>query len=186
CDAGYFSVEQSRLVLEAGQKAGLMPRVHADELAHSGGSLLAAELGAASADHLLLADERDARALAAAGVSAVLCPGTALSLGKLPPARRLLEAGVTLALGSDHNPGTSGLVGVAPAIALAVAALGLSVEEALLAATAGGAASLRLGDRGVVEAGRRADLVAWDADHEGAFAWAFGLRARRVWLGGQA
>ncbi len=186
CDAGYFSVEQSRLVLEAGREAGLLPRVHADELAHSGGSLLAAELGAASADHLLLAGERDARALAAAGVSAVLCPGTALSLGKLPPARRLLEAGVTLALGSDHNPGTSGLVGVAPAIALAVAALGLSVEEALLAATAGGAASLRLGDRGVVEAGRRADLVAWDADHEGAFAWAFGLRARRVWLGGQA
>lgn len=185
CDEGAFTVDESRRVLTAGAAAGLVPRVHADELARTGGALLAAELGAASADHLLRATDEDAKALAAADVTAVLCPGTALSLGTVPPARTLVEAGVTLALGTDHNPGTSGITSMSLVVALAVAALGLSVDEALTAATAGGARSLRLDDRGVIEPGRLADLVAWDADHEGAFAWAFGLRPSRVWLGGQ-
>lgn len=185
CDEGAFTVEESRRVLTEGAAAGLVPRVHADELARTGGALLAAEVGAASADHLLRATEEDAAALAAAGVTAVLCPGTALSLGVAPPARLLADAGVPLALGSDHNPGTSGIASMSLVMALAVAALGLSVDEAVVAATAGGARSLRASDRGVVEAGRLADLVAWDADHEGAFAWGFGLRPSRVWLGGQ-
>lgn len=185
CDEGAFTTDESRRVLADGMAAGLVPRVHADELARTGGSLLAAELGAASADHLLRATEEDAAALAAAGVTAVLCPGTALSLGASPPARTLADAGVALALGSDHNPGTSGITSMSLVVALAVALFGLSVDEALTAATAGGARSLRASDRGVVEPGRLADLVAWDADHEGAFAWAFGLRPSRVWLGGQ-
>jgi imidazolonepropionase len=92
---------------------------------------------------------------------------------------------VTLALGSDHNPGQVGTTSMPLVVALAVAALGLSVEQALGAATAGGAAALGRRDLGVVAPGRLADLVAWDADHEGAFAWAFGLRALRVWLGGE-
>jgi imidazolonepropionase len=184
CDEGYFTVDESRGVLRAGIEAGLLLRVHADELAHTGGAQLAAELGAASADHLLRVGDADARALASAGVSAVLCPATALSLGRPPPARLLADAGVTIALGSDHNAGTSGITDMSLVVALAVAALGLSVEEALRAATAGAAASLRLEDRGVVDAGRRADLVLWDASHEGAFAWAWGVRARRVWLAG--
>lgn len=184
CDEGYFTVDESRRVLVAGIAAGLLPRVHADELAHTGGAQLAAEVGAASADHLLRVDEDDARALAAGGVSAVLCPATALSLGHPPPARLLVDAGVTVALGSDHNAGTSGLTDMSLVVALAASALGLSVEEALHAATAGAAASLRLGDRGVIAAGRRADLVLWDASHEGAFAWAWGVPARRVWLAG--
>jgi len=117
-------------------------------------------------------------------VVATLAPGTALSMGCLPPARSLLGAGALLALGTDHNPGTCGMTSMSLVIALAVATLRLSVDEALSAATGGGAQSLRLADRGTVEAGRRADLVLWDAEHEGAFAWAYGLRALRVWKAG--
>jgi len=185
CDEGYFSVEQSRRVLAAGAAAGLRARVHADELAHSGGSLLAAELEAASADHLLWADEADAQALAAAGVVATLSPGTALSIGRLPPARVLLDAGVTVALGTDHNPGTCGMTSMSMVLALAVAAFGLSVDEALTAATAGGARSLCVPDRGAVAVGKTADLVRWDAEHEGAFAWSYGLTPLRVYRGGE-
>ena len=183
CDQGYFTVEQARRLLRASVKAGLVPRIHADELARTGGALLAAELGCASADHLLLISDLDARALAAAGVVATLAPVTALAMGKRPPVQTLLDAGVTIALGSDHNPGTCGTTSMALVVALGVAELGLSVGQSLTAATAGGSASLRLADRGRVEEGLKADLVAWDADHEGAFAWSYGLRPLRVWKG---
>lgn len=185
CDDGYFSVDQARVALSTGAASGLIPRVHADELAHSGGARLAAELGAASADHLLWADGADASALAEAGVVATLAPATALSMGRTPPARSLLDAGVTLALGTDHNPGTSGMTSMSLVVALAVALLGLSVDEALAAATRGGARSLRVAGRGVVQAGAAADLVLWDADHEGAFAWSYGLTPLRVYKGGE-
>jgi imidazolonepropionase len=181
CDEGYFTIDQSRRLLTAAAAAGMLPRIHADELARTGGAQLAAELGCSSADHLLLVEARDARALAAAGVVATLAPVTALAMGRTPPVRALLEAGVTLAFGSDHNPGTCGTTSMSLVIALGVAELGLSVSQALEAATTGGAASLRLPDRGRAEAGLRADLVAWDADHEGAFAWSYGLRPLRVW-----
>lgn len=184
CDEGYFTVEQSRAILRSAIEAGLIPRLHADELARTGGSLLAARLGAASADHLLCANEVDARALARAGVVATLAPVTALSMGRLPPVKQLRDAGAVIALGTDHNPGTSGLTSMSAVIALAISVLKMSVEEALLAATMGGARSLRLDDRGRIERGLRADLVLWDADHEGAFAWAFGLAPRQVWKGG--
>jgi imidazolonepropionase len=183
CDQGYFTVAQSRRLLLAGLEAGLLPRIHADELARTGGAQLAAELSCSSADHLLRINDTDARALASAGVVATLAPVTALAMGRTPPVRALLEAGATIALGSDHNPGTCGTTSMSLVIALAVAELGLSVAEAVTAATAGGAVSLRLSDRGRVEAGLRADVVAWDADHEGAFAWSYGLRPRRVWKG---
>lgn len=181
CDEGYFTVEQSRRLLSAAASAGMLPRIHADELARTGGARLAAELGCSSADHLLVAEASDARALAAAGVVATLAPVTALAMGRTPPVRALLEAGVTIALGSDHNPGTCGTTSMSLVVALGVAELGLSVRQALEAATAGGAMSLRLSDRGRISAGLRADLVAWDADHEGAFAWSYGLRPLQVW-----
>jgi imidazolonepropionase len=181
CDAGYFTVAQSRRLLGAAASAGLLPRIHADELARTGGAMLAAELGCSSADHLLLIGEPDARALAASGVVATLAPVTALAMGKTPPVATLLNAGVSIALGSDHNPGTCGTTSMSLVVALAVSELGLSVGQALEAATAGGAASLRLSDRGRIDVGRRADLVAWDADHEGAFAWSYGLQPRQVW-----
>jgi imidazolonepropionase len=158
--------------------------VRADELARTGGARLAAEVHAASADHLLCANRADARALARAGVVATLAPVTALSMGKLPPVRSLIDEEAVIALGTDHNPGTSGLTSMSVAIALAIAVFKMSVEQAVTAATVGGARSLRLDDRGRVATSLLADLVLWDAEHEGAFAWAFGLAPRQVWKGG--
>jgi imidazolonepropionase len=184
CDRGYFTVGQSRRILKAAVDAKLIPRIHADELARTGGSRLAAELHAASADHLLQADRNDARALARAGVVATLAPVTALSMGKLPPVKQLTDAGAVIALGTDHNPGTSGVTSMSVVVALAVAVFKMSCEKALLAATVGGAQSLALSDRGSVTRSLLADVVLWDADHEGAFAWAFGLAPLQVWKGG--
>ncbi len=184
CDDGYFSVPQSRAILRAAIKARLIPRIHADELARTGGSRLAAEVHAVSADHLLRANRGDAVALARAGVVATLAPGTALSIGKLPPVKELLDAGAVIALGTDHNPGTSGITSMSVVVALAVAVFKLPVERALIAATLGGAMSVSRSDRGVVAAHTLADLVLWDAEHEGAFAWAYGLKPRAVWVRG--
>jgi imidazolonepropionase len=184
CDEGYFSVSQSRAILRSAVDAKLIPRLHADELAHTGGAKLAAEMHAVSADHLLRANRADAVALARAGVVATLAPGTALSIGKLPPVKELLDAGAVIALGTDHNPGTSGITSMSVVIALAVAVFKMSVERALIAATLGGAYSVSRSDRGVVAPHRLADLVLWEAEHEGAFAWAYGLKPRIVWLRG--
>ncbi len=184
CDRGYFNVSQSRRILKAALQAQLIPRIHADELARTGGSRLAAELHAASADHLLCANRGDATALARAGVVATLAPGTALAIGKLPPIKDLVASGTVIAIGTDHNPGTSGITSMSVVVAMAVAVFKLSVERALHAATVGGALSIRRPDRGCVGPGMLADLVLWDADHEGAFAWAYGLRPLRVWRGG--
>jgi imidazolonepropionase len=184
CDQGYFTVPQSRRILNAAIDAKLIPRLHADELAHTGGSQLAAELRCASADHLLFADRADAKALARAGVVATLAPATALAMGKLPPVKQLMDAGATIALGTDHNPGTSGLTSMGLVVALAVSVFKMSAAQALLAATAGGAQSLALADRGTVTRSLLADLVLWDAEHEGAFAWAWGLAPRQVWKAG--
>jgi imidazolonepropionase len=184
CDKGYFTVPQSRRILKAGIEAKLIPRIHADELARTGGSRLAAELHAVSADHLLQANRGDAVALARAGVVATLAPVTALSMGKLPPVKELSEAGAVIALGTDHNPGTSGTTSMSLVIALAVGVFKMSAERALLAATVGGAHSVSRADRGVVAATKLADLVLWEAEHEGAFAWAYGLKPRVVWRGG--
>jgi imidazolonepropionase len=184
CDRGYFTVSQSRKILQAGIEAKLIPRIHADELARTGGARLAAELHAVSADHLLRANRGDAVALARAGVVATLAPGTAISIGKLPPVKELTDAGAVIALGTDHNPGTSGITSMSLVIALAVGVFKLSAERALIAATVGGALSLSRSDRGVVAASKLADLVLWETEHEGAFAWAFGLKPRLVWRGG--
>jgi imidazolonepropionase len=184
CDQGYFSVDQSRRILKAGLEAKLIPRLHADELARTGGSRLAAEMHAASADHLLCANRGDAVALARAGVVATLAPGTAVSIGKLPPVKELAAAGAAIALGTDHNPGTSGITSMSLVVALAVGVFKMSAEQALIAATVGGALSISRSDRGAVAPTMLADLVLWEAEHEGAFAWAYGLKPRRVWRGG--
>ncbi len=183
CDRGYFTVAQSRLVLKAAAEAKLIPRLHADELARTGGSKLAGELHAVSAGHLLRANRGDALALARGGVVATLAPGTALSIGRLPPVKELLDAGAMIALGTDHNPGTSGITSMSLVIALAVSVFKLSAERALIAATVGGAHSLSRSDRGVIAPHKLADFVLWDAEHEGAFAWAYGLKPRIVWRG---
>jgi len=105
-------------------------------------------------------------------------------MGKLPPVKEFLAAGTVIALGSDHNPGTSGITSMSLVVALAISTFKLSVDQALQAATVGGAKSLLRSDRGSISPGMLADLVLWDAEHEGAFAWTYGLKARRVWRGG--
>ncbi len=165
CDEGALTVDQARRVLEAGQRHGLAPRIHAEELAHTGGAKLAAELHCLSADHLVLVDEADARALAAAGVVAVLLPATSFSLRSgYAPARMLHDGGVTLALGTDCNPGTSNTTSMPFVIALACSAYGLTADEAVRAATEGGAKALRRGDVGHLRPGARGDLVVLDSD----------------------
>jgi len=162
CEEGVFTVAESRRVLAAGREHGMKLRLHADELAWTGGAELAAEMGARSADHLLFVSDQGARAMAEAGCAATLLPTAAfyLRLGRFAPARSLIEAGVPVALGSDANPG-GGLSPSLPfAMALACFGMGLSLEEALAAATVNAAYSLDVHhDVGSVEEGKRADLV---------------------------
>ena len=149
-------------MLEAGVRHGLAPRLHADEFADSGGAELAAELGAFSADHLMAVSPAGIEALARSGVTAVLLPGTSFFLMKkhYAPARRLVEAGVPVALATDCNPGSSHTESMPMVVLLAVLQLGLTIEEALAAATLNSACSLGLGSEiGSVEPGKRADLV---------------------------
>jgi imidazolonepropionase len=185
CDEGHFTAEEARALLLSGKRAGLKARMHACANERVGAAQIAAEVGCASADLLTHANEDDIKALAHAGVTATVCPGSALNSARPPaPVRAMLDRGVPVALGTDHNPGQCGITSMPLVIGLAVAMFGLSVTEALRAATLGGASALRVGDRGSLAPGMLADIVLWDADHEGAFAWAFGLRALRVWRGG--
>ena len=185
CEEGRFTEHEARWILGAGRAAGLLPRLHACGDSHTGAARLAAELGCASADILHEADCDDVAALAQAGVAAVVCPGTSMQMSRRPPVRALLDKGVAVALGSDHTPGGNGITSMPLVIALAIAEFGLSVTEALRAATTGGAHALRAPDRGALVRGRFADMVLWDADHEGAFAWSYGLRPLRVWRGAE-
>ncbi len=165
CDEGAFTVAQARRVLEAARDHGLGLRLHAEELAHTGAAALGAELGCASADHLILATDGDMAALRAAGTVAVLLPGTSYTLrAGYAPARAFLDAGVTVALASDFNPGSSYCENMQMVISLACQELRLTPDEALWAATAGGAAALRLTGRvGVLAPGAACDLVVLDA-----------------------
>ena len=164
CDRGAFTVEEARRVLLAGLEGGLRPRLHAEQLAHTGAARLAAEMGAASADHLDHAPPEDAVALREAGVVAVLLPAASFSL-RTPqaPARMLWDAGVTVALATDCNPGTSYVESMPFVIALACLEMGLTPEEALWAATRGGALALEEPDKGRVVEGAVADLAVLDA-----------------------
>jgi len=185
CEDGRFNEDEARWILNAGRRSGLLPRLHACGHSHTGAARVAAEMGCASADLLHAAADDDVAALSRAGVAAVICPGSAMQLNARPPVRSLLDKGVAVALGSDHTPGGVGITSMPLVIALAVSYLGMSVTEALRAATLGGAHALRAPDRGAMVRGRLADIVLWDADHEGAFAWNYGLQPRRVWRGGE-
>ncbi len=185
CDDGRFTRREAQWILAAGRAAGLLPRLHACGDSGSGAAQLAAEIGCASADLLHGACDDDVAALAQAGVAAVVCPAVTAESGRTPPVRSLLDKGVSVALGSDHSPGGNGITSMPLVISMAIANFGMSVAEALRAATVGGAAALRAPDRGVLVRGRLADIVAWDADHEGAFAWAYGLKPYRVWRGAE-
>jgi imidazolonepropionase len=178
CERTSFTVEESRTILRAGRAHGLAPRVHADQLSDSGGAALAAELGAASADHLDHVSEEGVRALAAAGVAAGLLPGASFCLRaeRHAPARRLVEAGVPVFLATDLNPGTSYTESLSMIAALGCLLLDLSVEEALAAETLNGAASLGLAaEIGSLEAGKRADFVVLDVPHYAHVVYHFGV-----------
>lgn len=182
CERGVFSAAESRRVLEAGRRHGLLPRLHADEFADSGGAQLAAELGALSADHLMAVSPAGVDALAAAGVTALLLPGTSFFLAKriYAPARRLIAAGVPVALGTDCNPGSSYTESLPTIAQLAVFELGMSIAEALTAVTLNPACTLGLGaEIGSLEAGKRADIVLLDAPNLLHLAYHYGVNPVR-------
>ncbi len=164
CERGAFDAEQSRAVLTAGTAHGLLPRVHGNQLGAGPGVQLAVELDAASVDHCTYLSDADIAALAGGSTVATLLPGVEFSTrSPYPPARDLLAAGVSVALATDCNPGSSFTSSMPFCIALAVREMRMTPAEALWAATAGGAAALRREDVGTLTAGARADLVVLDA-----------------------
>ena len=187
-DRGFFDVAATERIARAALAAGLGIRLHAEQLSRTGAAELGVRLGAASVDHLEQLDADGVAAVAGSRTVATLLPAPAIVLrDRLPPARALLDAGATVALASDANAGTYGGFGSMPLIvALGATLLGMTATEALTAATAGAAAALRLEKVGRLEPGAPADLVAWDAGHEGAFALRLGhVRATRIWIGGR-
>lgn len=164
CERGAFDAEETRAVLLAGKRRGLGPRVHANQLGAGPGVQLAVELDAASADHCTHVTDADIDALAASATVATLLPLAEFSTrSRYPDARRLLDAGVKVALATDCNPGSAYSTAMPLAVALAVREMGMTPAEALHAATAGGARALRRDDIGVLAPGRRADFVVVDA-----------------------
>ncbi|MFE3257230.1 imidazolonepropionase [Nocardia sp. NPDC059229] len=186
CEEGAFDADQSRAVLEAGIAAGLTPRVHGNQLSYGAGVQLAAELGAASVDHVTYTTGEDIEALAASSTVATLLPGADFSTrNKYPDARALLDAGVTVALAADCNPGTCYTTSIPFCIALAVREMHMSPDEAVWAATAGGAAALRRNDIGHIRVGARADLIALDAPSHLYLAYRPGVAlVREIWKDG--
>ncbi|MFF8658217.1 imidazolonepropionase [Streptomyces huasconensis] len=164
CEKGAFDGDQARAILTAGKAKGLHPRIHANQLSYGPGVQLAVELDAASADHCTHLTDADVDALAQGDTVATLLPGAEFSTrAQWPDARRLLDAGVTVALSTDCNPGSSFTSSLPFCIALAVRDMGMTPDEALWSATAGGAAALRRTDIGTLREGTRADLALLDA-----------------------
>lgn len=188
CETGAFSVGQSRRVLEAGIAKGLMPRVHASQLGPGDGVRLGVELGAASIDHGTYLTDDDIAALAASDTVLTLLPGVEFSTRQpYPDARRLIDAGVTVALACDTNPGSSFTSSMAFCIAIAVRDMGMTPAEAVWAATAGGARALRRDDVGAITPGARADLVLLTAPTRIHLAYRPGVPlVDRVWKDGAA
>ncbi|WP_051765105.1 imidazolonepropionase [Streptomyces sp. NRRL F-5135] len=164
CEEGAFDGDQARAILTAGRAKGLIPRVHANQLSYGPGVRLAVELGAASADHCTRLTDADVDALAHGSTVATLLPGAEFSTrADWPDARRLLDAGAIVALSTDCNPGSSFTSSMPFCVALAVRDMGLTPDEAVWSATAGGAAALRRSDVGRLAPGARADLALLDA-----------------------
>jgi len=165
CDRGSFTVPQARKILTAGRACGLVPRLHAEQLAHTGAARLAIETQAASADHLEKIDDKDIRALALSNVVCTLLPGCCFHLGlnHYAPARKLIEAGAIVGLATDFNPGTSPTVSMPMILSLGCTQMRMTPAEAISAATINPAYSLRQHDRvGSLEVGKYADFAAFD------------------------
>ena len=164
CEEGYFTVAQSKRILETGKKYGLKPRLHADEFVDSGAAELAGEVGAISADHLMAVSADGINALVENNVISTLLPGTTFFLGKstYAPARELINSGITLSLATDFNPGSCYIQSMPFIMTLACMHLGMTVEESFQAATYHGAKALELEEKiGSIEVGKSADLIIW-------------------------
>jgi imidazolonepropionase len=187
CETGAFDAEQSRAVLTAGAAAGLRGRLHANQLGPGPGVRLACELGLTAVDHCTYLSDADVAALADSQTIATLLPGVEFSTRQpYPDARRLLDAGVRVALASDCNPGSCYTSSMPLCVALAVREMRMTPAEAVYAATAGGAAALDRDDIGVLVAGKRADLVVLDAPTHVHLAYRPGVPlTSQVWLGGR-
>jgi imidazolonepropionase len=187
CERGAFDAEQTREILEAGLKAGLRPRLHANQLGHGPGVQLAVTYGAASADHCTFLSDRDVDALAGSDTVATLLPGVEFSTRQpYPDARWLIEAGATVALATDCNPGSCYTSSMAFCIALAVREMNMTPAEAIWAATAGGARALRRADVGHLAVGARADVLMLDAPSHVHLAYRPGVpQVAAVWRAGR-
>ena len=187
CESIGFSPAQTRRVFEAARALDLPVKLHADQLSDLGGAALAAEFGGLSADHVEYTGEDGVLAMAARGTVAVLLPGAfhVLRETKLPPIALLRQHGVPMAVATDCNPGTSPLLSLRQAMQLACTHFRLTPEEALRGATVNAARALGLADRGVLRAGLRADLVAWEVAHPAELCyWLGGQLAARVYAAG--
>ncbi|CAN5460556.1 imidazolonepropionase [soil metagenome] len=164
CEVGAFDADQSRAVLTAGRNAGLGCRLHANQLGHGPGVQLAVEMGCASADHCTYLSDDDIAALAASNTVATFLPATDFSTRQpYPDARRAIDAGVSVALATNCNPGSSYTTSMSFCISLAVRDMRMTADEALVAATLGGARALQRADVGCIAPGKRADLLVLDA-----------------------
>lgn len=187
CEKGAFDGDQARAILTAGMAKGLHPRVHANQLTYGPGVQLAVELDAASADHCTHLTDADVDALAQGSTVATLLPGAEFSTrAHWPDARRLLDAGATVALSTDCNPGSSFTSSMPFCVALAVREMGMTPDEAVWSATAGGAAALRRTDIGRITPGARADLALLDAPSHVHLAYRPGVPlVQAVWQRGE-
>ncbi len=188
CEGIGFSPEQTRRVFATSRALGLPVKLHADQLSDLGGAALVAEFGGLSADHVEHSSEESVRAMAAAGVVAVLLPGAfhVLRETRLPPLEAFREHGVAMAVATDCNPGTSPLLSLRQAIQLACTHFRLTPQEALRGATVNAARALGLSDRGMLRAGMRADFVRWKIQHPAELGyWLGGTLAGGVWIGGR-
>lgn len=189
CEGKVFSVDETRMILQAARKHNLKLRLHADQLSLSGGALLAAELRAASADHLEHTDTRGIEALGKAGVQPVLLPGSVYALGstRYPAAREMIERGLAVVLATDFNPGSSPTPSIPMILSLAATHLKMTPAEAVTATTINAAYSLGRGERlGSLEAGKQADFVIHEASDYRELAYFFGIEpASKVYVGGQ-
>nr|BBH94140.1 imidazolonepropionase [Thermogemmatispora argillosa] len=177
CEAEAFTFDECYKILSRAKELGYRLKIHADQLSPSGGARLAAELGATSADHLDYASDEDLQALRDAGVVATLLPGCSYTLrSPYPSARRLLDLGLTVALATDCNPGTSYCENMQMIIGLAMAEMGMSLEEALTAATINGAKALALEEEiGSIEVGKRCELALWQLEDYREIGYHFGV-----------
>lgn len=177
CEQGYFSIDQSRRILVKARELGFKLKLHADELAASGGSALAAELRAVSADHLEHVDDAAIQSLKKAGVVAVLLPGVSFFLNHgYAPARKLIDAGVPVAIASDFNPGSCMSFSMPLMMTIACTHMGMTPEEAIAAATINGAAALDLSAQyGSIEVGKKADIILYDVPNYRYLVYHFGV-----------